>query len=34
MIKSNVSEQKILEITEISKKELAEIKSKIQTKTS
>lgn len=34
MIKSDVSEQKILEITEISKKELEEIKSKMQTKTS
>ena len=34
MIKNDVSEQKILEITEISKKELEEIKSKMQTKTS
>ncbi len=34
MIKSNVSEEKILEITEISKKELEEIKRKIQAKTS
>lgn len=34
MIKSNVSEQKILEITEISKKELEEIKNKMQIKTS
>ena len=34
MIKSDVSEQKILEITEISQKELEEIKNETQEKTS